>query len=279
MASAVADCLLACRALATASSSSYSAVERPVQHAATHMRAVKERGFKQRGAQFTSAARRLPINNLTTRASVNDAVATDAQEADFTISADDPKPVVMIDHVTDPHHTVITIAFGDRLGALLDTVAAMEHARGRNVFYVTNLYGEKLHDVDKLEQIRQTIINNMLKYHPESSKNLSKSKPARKTATDIPTMISVSMHPDGTCSILKVQTADRPGLLFDITKTLKEISVNILTAEIDTKGLVAMDKFEVEYRGRGLPKPMVELVTNCLQYYLDLTDIESEESY
>mgnify|MGYP001804437082 FL=1 len=40
-------------------------------------------------------------------------------------------------------------------------------------------------------------------------------------------------------SNLFVCTADRPGLLVEIVKELKEMSINVLSAEIDTIGDVA----------------------------------------
>ena len=37
-----------------------------------------------------------------------------------------PTPIVIIDQESDPDATVVDLSFGDRLGALLDTVRAFE---------------------------------------------------------------------------------------------------------------------------------------------------------
>jgi hypothetical protein len=37
----------------------------------------------------------------------------------------DPKPIVLIDQDSNPHATTVEISFGDRLGALLDTVQSL----------------------------------------------------------------------------------------------------------------------------------------------------------
>ena len=40
-----------------------------------------------------------------------------------------------------------------------------------------------------------------------------------------------------------------------------------------------MDTFFVTYHGEPLNTSMVQLVTNALQYYLSLNDVDSVESY
>lgn len=37
----------------------------------------------------------------------------------------EPKPIVLIDQDSNPHATTVEISFGDRLGALLDTVQSL----------------------------------------------------------------------------------------------------------------------------------------------------------
>merc|ERR1719421_2795176 len=67
---------------------------------------------------------------------------------------------------------------------------------------------EKIFSTERLEEIRMTIIENLMLYHPESVEELS-----------------TFFH--GIRSILEITTADRPGLLVDIVKTLKDVSVNV----------------------------------------------------
>lgn len=81
----------------------------------------------------------------------------------------------------------------------------------------------------------------------------------------VQTTIEVREAPNGSCSILDVVTVDRPGLLVDIVSVLKDINVNVVSAEIDTIGDEARDEFFVTYHGEPLSSPMVQLVTNSLQ--------------
>mgnify|MGYP003311190030 CR=1 FL=1 len=167
----------------------------------------------------------------------------------------------------------------------------------RNTFYITNLAdGEKVTKADKLEEIRMTILTNMMEFHPESKEKLILGvahMPKASTVLEsmeqnplgprpsslIPTKISCKEHPSGSRTELTVETTDRPGLLTDIVKLLKDISVNVMSAEIDTVGLMAHDVLYVSYHGAALDDNMMELVRNVLQYYLSKAEVSKEESY
>lgn len=62
-------------------------------------------------------------------------------------------------------------------------------------------------------------------------------------------------------------------------RVLKDINLNVVSAEIDTEGTQAKDEFFITYHGEPLNAPMVTLVTNSLQYYLSLGEVAKEESY
>ncbi len=49
--------------------------------------------------------------------------------------------------------------------------------------------------------------------------------------------------------------------------------------QVDTVGTQAKDEFFITYHGEPLNTSMVQLVTNALQYYLSLAEVEKEESY
>eukprot|EP00879_Flechtneria_rotunda_P010773 GHRR01011257.1.p1 GENE.GHRR01011257.1~~GHRR01011257.1.p1 ORF type:complete len:278 (+),score=74.67 GHRR01011257.1:309-1142(+) len=239
---------------------------------------------------------------LKTHAANNGATA----KADKAIGSG-PVPIVKIDNKSDPFATKVTVEFGDKLGELLDTVRALKNlnlnirkaavvpqlaGNKASTFYITDAdTSEKVFKSARLEEIRMTIINNMLYYHPEASQSLVAGKsfqpPSRdptqplgpKARAVVRTTIEVEEAPSGSCSILHVSTRDRPGLLVDIVSVLKDINVNVVSAEIDTIGDEAKDDFFVTYHGEPLNGPMVQLVTNSLQYYLSLAEVEKEESY
>lgn len=51
------------------------------------------------------------------------------------------------------------------------------------------------------------------------------------------------------------------------------------SVQVDTEGVAAKDTFYVTYHGEPLGPSMTQLVTNALQYYLSLYEVEKEESY
>ncbi|XP_008784013.1 ACT domain-containing protein ACR12-like isoform X2 [Phoenix dactylifera] len=197
-----------------------------------------------------------------------------------------PMPIVLIDQDSDSDATIVQLSFGDRLGALVDTMKALRDlgldvAKGtvtteasviQTKFYIMRS-GRKVEDPAMLEKIRLTIINNLLMYHPESSEKLAMGEvfgikpPEKKVDVDIATHIFV--QDDGPKrSLLYIETADRPGLLLEIIKIIVDINIDVESAEIDTEGLVAKDKFHVSYGGAALNSSLSQVLTNSLRYYL-----------
>ncbi|CAI7933103.1 unnamed protein product, partial [Closterium sp. NIES-54] len=199
------------------------------------------------------------------RAPVVAAAASTAQTEEV------PVPVVVIDNHSEANATVVQLEFGDRLGALMDTMAALRSlglnvVKGRvttagtvarNTFTITQ-EGGKVENAEMIEAIRGTIIANLLKYHPESGTQLAMgltcdSPPCNSS---VPTRMAITALPDNTGSELRVEAADRPGLLMEIVDVLTGMSVSVTSAEIDTEGVVAKDVFTVSYHGGPLDDEM-----------------------
>ncbi|CAI5503177.1 unnamed protein product, partial [Closterium sp. Naga37s-1] len=224
------------------------------------------------------------------RAPVVAAAATTAEAQTEEV----PVPVVVIDNHSEANATVVQLEFGDRLGALMDTMAALRSlglnvVKGRvttagtvarNTFTITQ-EGGKVESAEMIEAIRGTIISNLLKYHPESGTQLAMgltcdSPPCNAS---VPTRMALTPLPDNSGSELRVEAADRPGLLMEIVDVLTGMSVSVTSAEIDTEGVVAKDVFTVSYHGGPLDDEMTTLTLNALNYTLSRPDIEAEESY
>ncbi|KAL1340336.1 hypothetical protein HN51_026735 [Arachis hypogaea] len=216
------------------------------------------------------------------------APVTDVEDGNQGITDTVPTPIVIIDQDSDPDSTVVEITFGDRLGALLDTMNALKNlglnvvkanvfldSSGKhNKFSITKAdTGRKVEDPELLEQIRLTIINNLIQYHPESSSQLAMGAafgllpPKEQVDVDIATHINVS--DDGpNRSLLYVETADRPGLLVDLVKIITDINIDVESGEFDTEGLLAKAKFHVSYQGKAIIRPLQLVLANSLRYFL-----------
>ncbi|KAK3273348.1 hypothetical protein CYMTET_18400 [Cymbomonas tetramitiformis] len=237
---------------------------------------------------------------------------------------------VLIDNLSDPLATILIIEFAGFLGELVDTVckyfcakhthtpvftpfrvfqmgalrnlglditrASLDTDGGgsQNCFYVTDSKtSEKITASERLEEIRNTVLSNMIQFHPEaeeliatghkvsqiSRSNKERDPLAPRKDPPIPTSIKVFAESSGHRSRLDIVTTDRAGLLVDIVTTLKDISVNVISAEIDTVGMMAHDILFLTYQGRALSPPMEELVRNALYYYLAFSEVETDESY
>ncbi|KAF6142318.1 hypothetical protein GIB67_023343 [Kingdonia uniflora] len=206
----------------------------------------------------------------------------------FSETDADPVPKVIIDQDSDANATVVEITFGDRLGALLDTMHALKNlglnvvkanvfldSSGKhNMFAITRAdTGRKVEDPELLEAIRLTIINNLIEYHPESSSQLAMGvafgivPPKQEVDVDIATHINI--YDDGPDrSLLCVESADRPGLLVDLVKIITDINIAVKSGEFDTEGLLAKAKFHVSYRDKAIIRPLQQVLANSLRYFL-----------
>jgi [protein-PII] uridylyltransferase len=65
--------------------------------------------------------------------------------------------------------------------------------------------------------------------------------------------------------LLEIVTADRPGLLYDVSTKLAEASCNIEVALIDTEGHKAIDVFYLTHRGSKLEPALERQLREKLQ--------------
>ena len=68
----------------------------------------------------------------------------------------------------------------------------------------------------------------------------------RERAFKVPTSVTFDNDGSEIYTIIEVDTRDRPGLLFDLTRTLANMNVYIASAVIATYGLQAVDVFYVK---------------------------------
>jgi UTP:GlnB (protein PII) uridylyltransferase len=156
-----------------------------------------------------------------------------------------------------------------------------ESGKTSRFFIVDSSTSEKVVKSERLEEIRQTILTNMREYHPESAEFIQVKKPKRDGAESLGRVrsriaTSISCVPERYHSKLTIECTDRPGLLVEIVRVLKDLSLNVVSAEVDTIGDKASDIIYVTHRGAPLSPSMEQLVCNSLSYYLSLSE---EESY
>jgi UTP:GlnB (protein PII) uridylyltransferase len=112
------------------------------------------------------------------------------------------------------------------------------------VFYVTDAKtSEKVVASAQLQEMKDTIMACMMEFHPEAKEKVSKAdvsvggvvaKLGPKVDASIPTSIKIRAGARNVRSVMDLVTADRPGLLVNVVKVIKDISVNVVSAEVDT---------------------------------------------
>ncbi|GAU25560.1 hypothetical protein TSUD_259940 [Trifolium subterraneum] len=181
------------------------------------------------------------------------APVTDVQSGNQGETDTVPTPVVIIDQDTDPNATVVEITFGDRLGALLDTESSSQLAMGA-------AFG-------LLPPKEQTSSVKLKDKGPR--KQGPKEARIWKFLVDVDIATHINISADGPDrSLFYVETADRPGLLVDLVKSITDIDIAVESGEFDTEGLLAKAKFHVSYKGKAISKPLQQVLNNSLRYFL-----------
>jgi [protein-PII] uridylyltransferase len=131
------------------------------------------------------------------------------------------------------------------LGARITT---RSDARILDVFYVNRL-GKSSGREDEILKRLDRNLNGVLSGKLDLEKLVAKRKEDRslygKTVPQYPTRIEVDNESSDKATIIDVYTYDRGGLLYDITKTIKELGLSIEYAKISTKVDQVVDAFYV----------------------------------
>ena len=115
-----------------------------------------------------------------------------------------------------------------------------------SVFWVQDADG-KPYEASRLSRLR-TMIGKTLKGEVIARDALKDRDRFKKRERDfiVPTAISIDNDGSDIYTIIEVDTRDRPGLLFDLTKTLSNNNIYIASAVIATYGEQAVDVFYVK---------------------------------
>jgi [protein-PII] uridylyltransferase len=102
-------------------------------------------------------------------------------------------------------------------------------------------------DEAKLERIRQHVIK-ALAGEAWADRQLAKRKslPERTEVFAVEPRVLINNHASRTHTVLEVNGRDRPGLLYDVTKALKDLGLVISSAHIATYGERVVDVFYVK---------------------------------
>ncbi|WP_236635817.1 [protein-PII] uridylyltransferase [Paracoccus aminophilus] len=114
------------------------------------------------------------------------------------------------------------------------------------VFWTQDAEGRP-YDADRLPRLRQMIERTLKGEIVARTALASKDKPKkRESAFRFPTHITFDNEGSDIYTVIEVDTRDRPGLLYDLTRTLAENHIQIVSAVIATFGAQVVDTFYVK---------------------------------
>ena len=114
------------------------------------------------------------------------------------------------------------------------------------VFWVQDAEGHPFAE-DRLPRLRQTILRTLAGEIVAREAFASRDKPKKRNREfKFPTHITFDNEGSDIYTIIEVDTRDRPGLLYDLTRTLAANHIQIVSAVIATYGAQVVDSFYVK---------------------------------
>lgn len=118
-----------------------------------------------------------------------------------------------------------------------------------DTFFVQDTNGEAFNDKAKLEKLRETleqVISGRLRPSQEIERRQIKDNKHRTAVFTVQPNVIIDNKASRTHTVIEISARDRLGLLYDITRALRDLSLQIASARISTFGERAVDVFYVK---------------------------------
>jgi [protein-PII] uridylyltransferase len=114
-----------------------------------------------------------------------------------------------------------------------------------DVFSVQDAEGGPFEDFGRIARLRQTIANTLSgELNPKRA--MAQRRPKKRTAAfEVRSRVLIDNEASATATVLEVEGADRPGLLYDVARTIFDAGLSISSAIVATYGERAVDVFYV----------------------------------
>jgi [protein-PII] uridylyltransferase len=148
-------------------------------------------------------------------------------------------------------------------------VIPLDNGRSISTYVVLEQSGEPIADPDRHEQIRRHL-ERALARTDGSPARVTRRAPRQVRMFSIPTMVSFAKDEKNNRTVMELVAGDRPGLLSEVGKVLRDKHVSIHTAKIATLGERAEDVFYVtDQQGRPLDQEFCEELKQALTTALE----------
>ena len=128
-------------------------------------------------------------------------------------------------------------------------ILTLSNGMALDTFYFQDYDGELIVQDTRLERIKARVVmalEGRIRLNQELERTAVLRVPTRAKAMEVPPRVFVDNTASKVCSVIEINGHDRPGFLFDVTKTLTDLGLQIASAHISTYGERVVDVFYVK---------------------------------
>jgi len=171
----------------------------------------------------------------------------------------------------EQHTFALATAVLDELGLTIADarIIPLDNGRSISTYVVLEQTGERIADTRRHEQIRRHMERALARGDGEPAR-VTRRAPRQVRMFSIPTLVSFATDERNNRTVMELIAGDRPGLLCEVGKVLRDQRVAVHTAKIVTLGERAEDVFYVTDRsGQPLQPEFCEQLKHALTAALD----------
>ena len=127
-------------------------------------------------------------------------------------------------------------------------ILTLANGMALDTFAIQDFDGNPITDPEKQARVRGRIIG-VLEGRIRLNQELAHTRhrlPARVQAMEVPPRVIIDNTASKVCSVIEINGHDRPGFLFDVTKAITDLGLQIASAHISTYGERVVDVFYVK---------------------------------
>ncbi len=128
-------------------------------------------------------------------------------------------------------------------------ILTLSNGMALDTFYIQDYDGDTIVQNERLERIKARVIQALegrIKLNQELARTAVLRVPMRAKAMEVPPRVFIDNTASKVCTVVEINGHDRPGFLYDVTKTLTDLGLQISSAHISTYGERVVDVFYVK---------------------------------
>jgi [protein-PII] uridylyltransferase len=127
-------------------------------------------------------------------------------------------------------------------------ILTLANGMALDTFFIQDFNGEALSEPDKQARVTGRVVaalEGRIRLNQELATAATR-LPARAQALEVPPRVIIDNTASKVCSVVEINGHDRPGFLFDVTRAIADLGLQIASAHISTYGERVVDVFYVK---------------------------------